>query len=277
MWNVLPRCLQIHIIRLLLTHPGVDTLKQISILACISRSFDELTHAAVRCTATSVLRTGGYHPLASQSRLSNTLIALAPSLDELDLSRELVVTRDMWSILLRAVNACFDLKVLRLDHCQHMPAAALDRLLSVTPKLHTLSLVSCQLAVDTSCSSWLPSLTELKHLDVSWCHHFSPPRGWLGALPSLESLRVKGCDQLDVVDLRQHLTSVKKLEILDVAFISAIDDSFLCSLPPMHASLRHVILAGPSENLWSCGSWTLQGIKFVRDRAPFIDLKFVYS
>lgn len=278
MWTVLPRSLQTHIVKLLLTDPGVDLLTQASVLACVSRSFDHLTHDALRLMLQSSdhrLCTRGYHPSSCEERLSRILHDLAPYLNELDLSRELVMTRDMSAKMLRAIDACFKLKVLRLDHCQHMSSAALNCLLSVTPRLHTLSLVSCRDAVDTRLP-WLATMKGLRHLDVSWCLSFSPPGGWLTALPQLESLRVKGCDLLDVADLRHHLARVQSLELLDVAFIPAIDDSFLCSLP-ISTSLKHVILAGPSENLWSCGTWTLQGVEFVRKRAPSIDLKFVYS
>lgn len=107
-------------------------------------------------------------------------------------------------------------------------------------KLRTIRLMRCPHLTDRGLWS-LTTLTQLSHLDLSYCHQITDLRA-LETLVNVQALYLNGCRNLSRASLRSIpcLTSLRHLELIDVPEVS---DECLLSMSTMSA-LRHLDLSG---------------------------------
>ena len=124
-------------------------------------------------------------------------------------------------------------------------------------------------------------LLHLAHLNVAFCRRFNPPRGWLlgsGRQPRcvpLQALDVRMCDDLDLEDFRTGAEACG-LEQLNLGFVAKADDDILAAAAAM-PRLRHLLLAAPTDNLWSHGAWTQGGLEEMERRRPDVRVELRYA
>lgn len=266
-FSSLPFNVHVDILRCALSDAS-DLLRASSTFRSLSKSWMHATDVALQSTIR--ISAGGSHLAECTTSLVTILLRCAPSLQELDLSRETLLTQSCE--VLRALHRCRSLTSLRLDFCEKMAGQAVLSLFSEHGlfALRTLSASHCTQTIGNG--SWIVNFRHLRELDVSWCRSFSPPPGWLRACSELVQLNVQGCEGLNLNEFSVD-PHVLRIQTLNISFIESLDDSVLAGMArwPM---LMELILSGPSYNIWSNGAWTAGGMDHFRAHAPHVLVKF---
>jgi len=295
-FSTLPRPLQARILQTAIFSEGCEPPVHVS-----APHLRAAAQVAGVCRAWRTLVTTdilGHPALASlaigyrQTEDAATLAAMLQHLPHLK-SVSVIGARASMHPFIRTLASCTALESLSLNFCDKV-TGLIDLVFACTtpPRRSCIRELSLNHSFDAVGKGvYLTNLTSLEVLSLEHCRNFSPPRGWLYAFPYLHTLNLKGCGEVNVFELFEDpiLERVEAeqagsssggggapatLKHLDVSLINGVNNEFLLRLATSRrmSALETLCLGARTNNVWSTGSWTDDGLQRLHEARPTLNI-----
>lgn len=118
---------------------------------------------------------------------------------------------------------------------------------------------------------------KLTSLDMSWVHGLTPEAvKAIARIKSLKNLKMTGVENLNGKTLRAFTTSDVRFSLTCMSLsYCPLRDAALYDLLSRATSLKKVILAESTGNLWGTGNFTEEGIERLKNKFPHVQIMFV--